>query len=87
MDDLVLVNCARIRNPDLKTIDYLCRVQLGLKRSGRQACLANSNDDLKALIRFSGLSGVLRIEVQRQPEEREEPGGVEEERDLGDPPA
>ena len=53
----------------------------------------NASPDFEALLAFMGLGDVLpvradlRLEVGRQPEEREERRGVEEERHLGDLPA
>ena len=48
-------------------------------------CLAEP--ELRELASFAGLTGVLRLEPRRQAEEREEPLGVEEERQLHDPAA
>jgi hypothetical protein len=43
--------------------------------------------ELHELITFVGLAEVLGLEPRGQAEEREEPVGVEEERELDDPPA
>ena len=43
--------------------------------------------ELQELLGLCGLGGVLGVEVGRQPEQREERVGVEEERQLDDPPA
>ena len=43
--------------------------------------------ELRELLGLFGLADVLRFEMVRQPEEREEGLGVEEERQLGDEPA
>jgi len=82
----VTLNCARIKDPGLAAIDYLARLKLGLRRGGRDLCLASPNDDLIELIELAGLAEVLGVEVERQPEERGEPGRVQEEGELSDPP-
>ena len=43
--------------------------------------------ELLELIAFCGLAEVLRVEPRREAEEREQRLGVEEERELDDPPA
>ena len=84
--DTVTLSCARIGKPDLGAVDRLARIQLGARRGGHELCLADASYDLMAMIDFAGLGDVLRVEVKRQSEERKEPGGVEEERELPDPP-
>jgi hypothetical protein len=46
----------------------------------------HASPELGELLTFVGLDAVLRVEPRRQPEEREDPVGVEEERQLEDPP-
>jgi hypothetical protein len=82
----VRLNCARIVEPDLAVIDQLARIQLEARRRGCTVCLADAGSELLELICFAGLEGALRVEVKRQPEQREQPRGVEEEGELGDPP-
>ncbi len=82
----VNLNCARIVQPDLAVIDQLARIQLEARRRGCKVCLQGATSELLDLICFAGLEGALCVEVQRQPEQREQPGGVEEERELDDPP-
>jgi len=84
--DTVTLSCARIGRADLTVIDRLARICLGIKRGHSDLLLAQAGDELIALIDFAGLGEVLRVQVQREPEEREEPGGVQEEGELGDPP-
>jgi hypothetical protein len=84
--DKVTLSCARIKKPDLRAVDRLARIQLGAQRSGHELCLADASYELMALIDFAGLGEVLRVEVKRQAEERKELRGVEEERELSDPP-
>jgi STAS domain len=73
--------------PDASTIDLLARLQLSAARLGGRLLLRRVPADLERLIDFAGLADVLRIEPRRQPEQREEPCRVEEERELTDPPA
>ena len=82
----VTLNCARIKDPGLAAIDYLARLKLGLRRGGRELCLASPSPELAELIDLAGLAGVLGVEVKGQAEEREELRGVEEEGELADPP-
>ncbi len=71
--------------PDAVTVDVLARVQLAARRVGFDARLRDASDELLDLIAFAGLAGVLRVELKRKPEEREERLGLEEERELDDP--
>lgn len=84
---LVILNCARVRNPSVETVDCLARLQLNMCRRGRRLCLTNADEQLRGLIELAGLSGVLRVQVQGQAEQREQLLGVEEEGDLPDPAA
>jgi hypothetical protein len=61
-------------------VDLLARLQLAAGRHGAELRLSGASRPLTELIAFCGLAGVL----ERQPEQREEPLGVEEERQLGD---
>ncbi len=70
---------------DLGTIDALARFQLAARRRGRRLRLHGASDELLALIAFAGLDDALRVEPGRQPEQREQRLGVEEERQLDDP--
>jgi anti-anti-sigma regulatory factor len=73
--------------PDLATIDALARMALAARRRGGRVRLHGTNESLGRLITYAGLDGVLRVEPGRKPEQREERVGVEEERELADPPA
>jgi len=81
----VCLDCAPLRVPTATTIDEIARLHLAARRRGCKLELANASPYLVELIGFVGLSNVLRIESRRQPEQREQPGRVEEERELGDP--
>jgi anti-anti-sigma regulatory factor len=72
--------------PDAVTVDALARLQLAARRAGRRLQLRDASDDLRKLIAFVGLDDVLRVESGREAEERKERLGVEEERELDDPP-
>jgi hypothetical protein len=72
--------------PDAGSVDALARLELLAKREGVALRLRKASPELQELLRLCGLGDVLRLEVVRQPEEREERVRVEEERQLGDPP-
>ena len=74
-------------DPDLVALDTLARLRLATLRLGRPLELRNVSVELLELVAFAGLAGPLGVEVGRQPEEREQRLGVEEERELGDPSA
>ena len=82
----VTLNCACVEKPDLAAIDLLARIRLGLSRCGCELRLEAPSDDLVALIELAGLGDVLRVEVQRKSEQREELRRIEEEGELGHPP-
>jgi STAS domain len=74
--------------PDVLTIDALSRLQLSARRHGRRLRLRNASDELQNLIDLVGLGevlGVCGVEPRRQPEQREQRGGVQEEREFDDP--
>jgi hypothetical protein len=71
--------------PDAEAVDVLARLQLAARRLGVEIRLRHASSELLELIAFAGLRDVLRVELERQPEEREQRLGVEEERELGDP--
>jgi hypothetical protein len=83
----LVFDCGALVCPDCATIDRIARLQLAVRRRGLELRLRNANDPLVDLIGFVGLAGVLRVESERQPEEREDPRCVEEERELDDPSA
>ncbi len=76
---------AGVLAPDATTLDVLARVQLTARRIGLEARLRGASDELLDLIGFAGLTDALRVELEREPEEREERLGLEEERELDDP--
>jgi hypothetical protein len=72
---------------DVVTVDALARLQLTARRLGRRIELRSGTPDLDGLLAFAGLADALGVRPRRQAEEREQPGGVEERVDRGDPPA
>ena len=70
--------------PDAATIDALARLQLTARRCGHELALARASKELEQLLSFTGLGEVLRVEPERQAEEREQGLGVEKERELDD---
>jgi hypothetical protein len=66
--------------PTLASLDLLARLRLGGAR------FRHVSPELRDLARLCGLARALGLELERQPEEREEPGGVEEEGHVGDAP-
>ena len=72
-------------DPDALTIDALARLQLSSRRVGLEVRLRHASNELQELLAFVGLDEVLRLEAGRQPEQREQRVGVEEERELDEP--
>jgi hypothetical protein len=72
---------------DAVTVDMLARVALTAKRLGAGVRLAHASFELTELIGFMGLASVLGVEPGRHPEQWEQRRRIEEERELGDPPA
>lgn len=69
---------------DLGAVDQLARAGLSARRRGRRLRLRGVSPELLALLDLCGLADVLG--ARRQPEEREQPRGVEERVDACDPP-
>jgi anti-anti-sigma regulatory factor len=76
----------RALRADVVALDALARLQLAARQAGFELRLVHASAELRCLIAFTGLDGVLRVEAQRQAEEREQRLGVEEEGQLDDPP-
>ncbi len=83
----VVLDCSSIKHSDLATLEHVARLRLCLKRGGCELALYEPDEELLVLLALAGLSGILGVQVLRQTEKREEPGGVEEEGELPDPPA
>ncbi len=72
---------------DCATVDAVARLHLAARRAGFELNLREASQELRDLLAFTGLSGVLGLEPGGKPEERKDPPGVEEERQLRDPAA
>ena len=88
---LILCDLARLADADMATVDALARLALRARRMGCAVNLRDPSTELLELLGLAGLGAVLPcapvsgVEVIGQSEEREEPLGVEKERDPGDP--
>jgi STAS domain-containing protein len=88
----VICDVRGITLADLGTVDALARLQLTARRRGGNVQLKNAAPCLRNLLALAGLADVVRcstesVDPKGQPEHREEPGRVEEERDPADLPA
>jgi hypothetical protein len=86
----VVCDVGALPPPDLGTVDALARLALALRRAGCAVSLVRASSELRELLGLSGLTrvmpcGGLSVEALGEPEHREEPGRVEEERDPADP--
>lgn len=88
-DDNAAVICdvGALRRADLAAVEALARLQLTARRGGRRLWLRRASPELRALLALTGLAEVLPLEPGRETEQREQPIGIEEEGDAGDPPA
>jgi hypothetical protein len=71
---------------DATAVGALARLQLGAKRESVELRLSGVSRELLELLALCGLAAALGVEAGGQPEQREERVGIEEERQLGDPP-
>ena len=83
---MLVCDVAELTHPDAGTIEALARLQLTARRLGCQMRLRHPSRELAELLDLFGLADVLRVEPVRQPEQREQPLGVEERVEMGDPP-
>jgi ABC-type transporter Mla MlaB component len=88
---VVICDVGRLTRTDVVAVEALARLQLTARRLGCHIQLRHATTELRALITLMGLARVLPLEPlplvqpERQPEEREQPRGVEEEGDAADP--
>ena len=73
--------------PTAAALDQLARIQLAARRVSAEVRLRNLSRELEELLAFAGLGDALSVEVWRQPEQRKQRVGVEEERQLDDLPS
>jgi hypothetical protein len=90
MDALFWCDVGALVEPDVATVDALARLQLAARRSGCRVALQQVAPELTELLELMGMRDVFRlsasaVEGSRQPEQREQPPGIEEEVDPGDP--
>jgi anti-anti-sigma regulatory factor len=91
--DVIVCDVRGLVRPDAFTVHALARLQLTARRLGRRVRLLDAPPELRDLLRFVGLDDALpatrglRVEPVREPEQREEPGRVEERVEPGDPAA
>jgi ABC-type transporter Mla MlaB component len=87
--ELVVCDVGALVGADAVAIDALARLQLTARRLGSRICVRRASPELRDLLAFTGLADLcgLRLELERQAEERKDPLRVEEERELDDPPA
>lgn len=88
---LLVCDVGGIVEPDVVLIEALAWLQLTALRLGSRMQLRSAGRELEDLLCLCGLAGAipaeggsrfgLRLESRRQPEQREQPFGVEEERD------
>jgi hypothetical protein len=81
----VCLDCGPLGAPTAATIDQIARLKLAARRCGCELELSNARPSLLELLDFCGLAELLAVEVERQAEQRKEPGGVQEEGELADP--
>jgi hypothetical protein len=71
---------------ELAAVDALARLALVARRVGCPLRVRRASPELRDLVEFCGLTERLGVELQRQPEEGEEPLGLEERVQPGDAP-
>jgi len=85
MRRVIVIDVTGLEVVDLETVDAVARAALVIRRSGADARVAGAGLQLAGLLRLCGLADALGLEPRREPEHREEAGGVEEEGDPADP--
>lgn len=72
-------------SPDLATIEALCRFRLAVADRGYAVQLRDASPGLRELLGLCGLDGALPLVDEGQPEQGEQPVGVEKEVEPDDP--
>ena len=72
---------------DIATVGAMARAHLNARRLGSRLRVLNASPELQELITFAGLDELLLGRRRPQPEQREEPLGVEERGEPDDLPA
>lgn len=87
----IVCDVGALTNSDVAVVDALCRMRLAARRRGCQLKLRGASARLLDLVFLVGLGDALPVAsrselgTEGQPEEREHPGRIEEERDPADP--
>jgi hypothetical protein len=74
---VVVCDVAAVARADVVTVEALARLRLTARRHGWDLVVGGAGADLLRLLRLVGLTDVLP-QVRREPEQREQAGGVEE---------
>lgn len=82
----VVLDCSALAEVDAEQLEAIARLCLVLRRRGLALRLANPGEGLLRLIEFAGLASALGVEAGGEAEQREDPGRVQEEDDVGDQP-
>jgi anti-anti-sigma regulatory factor len=81
---IIVCDLRAVRDADLATVDAFARLALAVRRAGFELRLSGVARELAELFALAGLDGLLAGgEAGRQPEQREQAIGVEEEGQLG----
>ncbi len=85
--DRIDCDLAALDHADFAVVNLVARLLLAARRGECELRIANPPAGLRELLALSGLDGLphLRVEMVRQPEQREEALGVQEEGDPADP--
>jgi ABC-type transporter Mla MlaB component len=97
MDAVFVCDVCALVEPDVAAVEALARLQLAARRAGCRIALQGVGPELGDLLDLLGLADALpcraawraptsgsALEARGQPEQREEPLGVEEEADPAD---
>lgn len=91
-DRVVVCDMGGVEDPDLATVEALARLEMSVRGLGCTFRLRGPPSRLADLLDFCGLDEVLArpggsaLVVEGKPEQGEEPVGIEEEVETGDPP-
>jgi hypothetical protein len=69
---------------ELAAVDALARLALAVWRRGGWLRVSGASPELRELVELCGMTEWLGVERERQPEEREQPLGIQERVDPGD---
>lgn len=86
----VVCDVGAIAEPDAVTLDALARLQLTARRADNELRLRHPPGELQELLELAGLAEIVPLAaefvvVEGEPEQGEEPRGVEEEAEARDP--